>query len=741
MARKPKPESYKYDDHSYVIEILQKAQDADHDNREMAREAFLFVNKRDGQWEPYWWNQNSGKPRYTFDQVSKIIKQQVNQIKKADFDIRVQPAGGDATKDVAQTYDGIIRNIENMSQVKQIVGRTAKGMVTTGFDAVMADHQYINSDSFDQDLCIKHINNPLDRVWFDPASEKQDKSDSEWVVVLHAVSTEEYADRWPDGSEMSVSDDREGEAYYDKREVIVVGQLLYAKYKKMDLVMMSNGSVYLDDEKFKQIFDDLTAVGITEVKRRTKKIAYWCSRFFDNSAWLDDSKETVFDRCPVIPAYANYDVFENKSIWFGLVEKEMDSQRVLNYSLSREIEEGALAPRAKYWMTEAQATGHEDKLATMNTNSDPVQFYNPDPQAPGAPLQNGGAQINPGLRTISTAMQQMIQETAGQFAASVGDNPNEQSGVAIRGLQNRSDDTNYDYMESMEVMIGALGRVLVGAIPKVYDGQRTVRLLYEDGTFEMAQVNQTVIDNATGAIVTLNDLNQGQYDVICSAGPAFQNRQQETLQAMMSMAQIDPSVMQMGGDVMINSVNTPAAKIIGERKRYQMLQQGMIPPDQWTDEEKEQQAQQAQSKGEQQDPAMVMGMAEMKKAEAEALNAQNNQMKLQIEAAKLQLESKKFETTSVVSTAEAQAAITKSATEQQLTQAKIKTEDAKVALEAEKLRIEQQRLMLDTDIAAAEFRIKEQSEVNRLQQMQVKSQEVQRRARYNRRTGSIEELS
>jgi hypothetical protein len=683
----------------------------------------------------------SGKPRYTFDQVSKIIKQQVNQIKKADFDIRVQPAGGDATKDVAQTYDGIIRNIENMSQVKQIVGRTAKGMVTTGFDAVMADHQYINSDSFDQDLCIKHINNPLDRVWFDPASEKQDKSDSEWVVVLHAVSTEEYADRWPDGSEMSVSDDREGEAYYDKREVIVVGQLLYAKYKKMDLVMMSNGSVYLDDEKFKQIFDDLTAVGITEVKRRTKKIAYWCSRFFDNSAWLDDSKETVFDRCPVIPAYANYDVFENKSIWFGLVEKEMDSQRVLNYSLSREIEEGALAPRAKYWMTEAQATGHEDKLATMNTNSDPVQFYNPDPQAPGAPPQNGGAQINPGLRTISTAMQQMIQETAGQFAASVGDNPNEQSGVAIRGLQNRSDDTNYDYMESMEVMIGALGRVLVGAIPKVYDGQRTVRLLYEDGTFEMAQVNQTVIDNATGAIVTLNDLNQGQYDVICSAGPAFQNRQQETLQAMMSMAQIDPSVMQMGGDVMINSVNTPAAKIIGERKRYQMLQQGMIPPDQWTDEEKEQQAQQAQSKGEQQDPAMVMAMAEMKKAEAEALNAQNNQMKLQIEAAKLQLESKKFETTSVVSTAEAQAAITKSATEQQLTQAKIKTEDAKVALEAEKLRIEQQRLMLDTDIAAAEFRIKEQSEVNRLQQMQVKSQEVQRRARYNRRTGSIEELS
>lgn len=629
MARKPKSEKYKYDDHNYVITALEKAQDADHDNREAAREAFLFVNKRDGQWEPYWWNQNSGKPRYTFDQVSKIIKQQVNQIKKADFDIRVQPAGGDATKDIALTYDGIIRNIENMSQAKQVYGRTAKGMVTTGFDAIMIDHQYINSDSFDQDLCIKHINNPIDRVWFDPASEKQDKSDSEWVVVLHAVSTEEYYDRWPDGAAESVSDDREGEAYYDKREVIVVGQLLYAKYKKMDLIMMSNGSVYLDDDNFRQIADDLFAVGITEIKRRTKKIATWCSRFFDASDWLDDSKETVFDRCPVIPAYANYDVFENKSIWFGLVEKEMDSQRVLNYSLSREIEEGALAPRAKYWMTETQATGHEDTLATLNTNSNPVQFFNPDPLNPGAPQQNGGAQINPGLRTISTAMQQMIQETAGQFAASVGDNPNEQSGVAIRGLQNRSDDTNYDYMESMEVMIGAAGRVLTGAIPKVYDGQRVVRLLYEDGTFEMAQVNQAVIDNATGAIVMLNDLNQGQYDVICSAGPAFQNRQQETLAAMMSMAQIDPSVMQLGGDVMINSVNTPAAKIIGERKRYQMLQQGMIPPDQLTDEEKaEMQAKQAAA-GQAQDPAAILAQAEMMKAQAELALAQTEQIKAQ----------------------------------------------------------------------------------------------------------------
>ena len=64
-----------YDSHQTVINLMSAAQQADHDNREKAREAHLFVDKRDGQWEPYWWNNNAGKPRYTFDMVNPIVDQ------------------------------------------------------------------------------------------------------------------------------------------------------------------------------------------------------------------------------------------------------------------------------------------------------------------------------------------------------------------------------------------------------------------------------------------------------------------------------------------------------------------------------------------------------------------------------------------------------------------------------------------------------------------------------------------
>ena len=44
-----------YGDHSKVLELLSSAQGADNDMRDQARDAQLFVSKKDGQGGPYWW--------------------------------------------------------------------------------------------------------------------------------------------------------------------------------------------------------------------------------------------------------------------------------------------------------------------------------------------------------------------------------------------------------------------------------------------------------------------------------------------------------------------------------------------------------------------------------------------------------------------------------------------------------------------------------------------------------------
>jgi hypothetical protein len=629
-----------YDSHQDVIDLLSKCQQADKDNRERVREAHLFLDKRDGQWEPYWWSSNEEKPRYTFDQVNPIVDQVASEIEQSDYDIRVSPAGGDATKDIAVTIDGIIRNIEQMSNAKTVYAQAARNMVIGGMDGWRVVQKYISDNTFDQDLAIEHIGNFVDRVWFDPAAENQDKSDSRYAFVLHPMAKDEYEARWPEGAGESVDDSRDGEAYYDKAEVVVVGEFLYLESEDRDLVLMSNGQVHEVNDDFEKVVDDLAAIGVTEVKRRTRKKHYVCSRYFDAKDFLEEKKETVFCRIPVVPTYANFKIFENKTIYWGVVEKLLDPQRVMNYSVSREIEEGALAPRAKYWMTPAQASGHETQLQTLNTNADPVQFYNVDPETPAVPQQQGGAQINPGLRTISEAMRGIIGQTAGMFAASMGDNPGLQSGVAIRQLQDRGSNGTFKYSKGVEIAVAATGKLIKDAIPMIYDTQRQVRILREDESYDMVDLNQKVIDNDTGEVVVVNDMQVGSYDVTCRAGPSFRNRQQETVEAITALAQTDPTLMQIAGDLLLQNISTPAASQIAERKRIQMIAQGLIPQSQMTKEELEEMAAKMQAQGQQQapDPAMVLAQAEQMKAQADMMKAQVDAQKVQNETMRIQLQ-------------------------------------------------------------------------------------------------------
>lgn len=618
-----------FEDHAKVLEMLKESQDADKDNREAAREAHLFIDKRDGQWEPNWWNASQGKPRYTFDMTGPVVDVVAGEIERSDFGISITPSGGQASKDDAKLFSGIVRNIEDQSGAVDTYNIAARNMVTAGIDGWMVVQKYIDDDSFDQELAIEPIANFIDSVWPGPFK-KPDASDMEWCVVLEAIAKDEYLERFGDDRKcISVGDERQTQAYYNKLDQVVIGNIFYIKEELRELVMTQSGRV-LDAEDSKDVLDELAEAGdpVVKTRKRMKREVY--SRLFDGSGWLNDEQETVFSEIPVIPVIANFKILENKVIYRGIVEKLLDPQRVFNYSKSREIEEGALAPRAKYWMTRKQAEGEEDTLATMNTNADPVQFFKPDPENPGPPQQNGGAQINQGLVTLSADMRTIFQQSASLFAASMGDNPGLQSGIAIKRLQDKGDVGTIKYFKALERAIARTARILVDAIPKVFTEERELRILGEDGAADIRKVNQPVFDQQSGKMVILNDLSRGKFSVSCSSGPSFQTRQQETVAAITEIAAVDPSVIQMGSDILFNNLSSPGMDLIAQRKRQQLFQAGMIPFEQMTDEEK-QKMQQMMQQPQQPDPATLLAQAEIGKAQA-----QTDKVKVEAEVAQRQ---------------------------------------------------------------------------------------------------------
>jgi hypothetical protein len=622
-----------------VQELLKKAQEADHDNREKVREVTHFIEKDDGQWEPGIVSRMAGRPRYTFDMCNPVIDSIAGEMEQANFAIKVRPAGGEASEDVAEVMSGMIRNIENMSNaVNMVYNPAGRQMITSGFDAWRVVQDWSDSESFEQDLFIRKIHNAVDRVWLDIGSEMQDASDARWGIILQTIPTEEYEERFEDKSLTSVGDDRTSQVYSYKPEVVIVGEILYLKKRKKELVLMSNGAVYEDNEEFQQVKDDLEAKGVTETKRRVKEVDVCFSRLFNGSEWLTDEKETVFNTIPVIPDYGNYKVSENKIIYRGAVNKLMDAQRVYNYAQSRAIEEGALAPRGKYWMTREQAKSDIATLQTLNTNADPVQTYTHiDGQAP--PFFQGGAQVNQGLQATAGDMKQNIMQSSAIFSANLGDSPGLQSGVALEQLQNKGDNSTIKYFKSQEIAICRTAQILVDAIPKVYDTKRTVRVLGEDGVIEDKVINDQVFDQETQELVRLNDLRKGKYDVVCDVGQAFKNRQQEAADTLMKVAAIDPSVLQMGKDVFLNSITAPGIDLIAKRARIQLLLAGQIPGSQQTDEEKQKLAQIQQMQAQQQQQPDPIQQAFLEQTQAQTADviskADERQKKAMLEAEKL----------------------------------------------------------------------------------------------------------
>ena len=651
-----------FNDIKEVLQAVADAQEADNDIRTRVRAAHDFIEKPDGQWERDVSESFNDRPQYTFDICTPLVDQVSGEMDNADFTLRVKPSGGDASKDTAKLYDGLIRNIRNISNAEHVFSAAGRNMVIGGMDGWEIKQDFVDGDAFEQDLFIRKIHNFVDRVWFLGMPEEQDNSDAEAVVVMSTMAMAAYEEQFPKGSKEEVATDRDMVSYTNKVEHMVIGKLLYKKPRDIEIVLMTDGSVYQVDEKFETVVDELMQQGITEVKRRVRKGHRVYSRIFNGKEFLTESEETVFDYLPVVAAYGNFNITDNKRICSGLIEKAMDAAMVRNYALSRDIEEGALSPREKFWLTPEQAKGQHATLSKLNTSIDPVQFYNHTEGQP-PPYKTPGATPNQALQTTAMNMSESINATAGLFSASMGDNPGLQSGVAIDRQISKGDNGTIKWFSAMEVALAYTGKILVNAIPRVFDSTRMIRVLAEDGSFEMSEINKKVQDQQTGQIIELNNLSSGQYDVTCERGLAFASKQKEAAAAFTEMAAIDPSIIEMAKDVYYNNLDAPGMDLIADRARLSLLMNGGIPEEQQKDEEKQMLAQiqeQQANQPPQEDPMMIAAQAEMQKAQAEQMTAQNKtqetqmngqvkmadvevrKMQVQLDQQKLQLDVEKF---------------------------------------------------------------------------------------------------
>ena len=567
-------------EHLTWITQLSDFQQSDLDQRQQARECDRFLLDKDGQWEESVARSLDAqkRPRYTFDQVTPVIENIMADIEDMEFGSNVKPAGGDATKELAKTYEGMVRSIESDSDATAIYRNACRRLIRRGFDAWIVKAKFKNEWSFDQSLVVEAIPNAINRVWTSNTSSKADSSDSDVAYVLTSVTPEAYKEQFPEGNAISIDDADLGEHFEQYRpEVIIFGEKYYKKETMREVCQLSNGEIVEKDENFQKVVDEYKAQGVTVVREKKVKDFKIYHRFFDGGGMLSEERETVFKTLPIVTVYGNYELLgENSKITYsGITLKEMDYQRVFNYAKSREIEEGALAPRKKLVMTKKMAKGNEEQLAALNVSADPVLFVTPDPEWTAGVQEIGGAQVNPNLANLANDMAMGMQVTGGTNNAMNGQYAGRMSEDALRMQIDRGTGATRKWVNALAHGIKRTCEILVQTIPPVYDTKQQFMILGQDGAEEMITLNDEVYDTQTQKMVRVNTLNKGEYRVTCAAGPAFANKMEAGLAAMLQYAAIDPSIVNTGGDLMLKSIDAPLMDEMAARKRAQLLQENV----------------------------------------------------------------------------------------------------------------------------------------------------------------------
>jgi len=543
-----------------AMKFLRLASDADSNNRMEALEDLKFA--AGDQWPVEIQNSRNleARPCLTINKVDSYVRQVTNQQRQQRPRIKVHPVNNEADLKISKVLEGITRHIEVNSNADTAYDNAFDYAVRMGWGYWRVETDYVREDSFDQEIYIRPIHNPF-TVYFDPNSVEPDGSDAEQCLVTEVIPKATFREMYPDaddGSGFTLRATGDSSAEWVMKEDIRIAEYFHTERKATTLVLLSDGTKLYKEDLPDEAMMLAAGVSIVSERRTYRKIIKWCKV---TSMQVLEEGEWIGSYIPIVPVYGAQLTVEDKRKKFGLVRHAKDPQRMYNFWRTSQTESIALAPKAKWLLAEGQDEGHENEWAQANIKSAPVLRYKQtDIEGRIAP-QPTRLQPEPppqGIMEAASSINNDLQAVLGIF------DPNQMptgniSGKALNGQQQQIDLSNYHFYDNLTRSIKHTGKIILDLIPKIYDSERVMRIIGDDGQPDMVTINQR---DAVGAI--LNDVTVGEYDIVMDTGPGYQSKRIQAVEAMMPLMAKD-ELFKIAGDLVFRNMDFPGADIIADR--------------------------------------------------------------------------------------------------------------------------------------------------------------------------------
>lgn len=625
-------------------------------------------------------------PILTINRIPQFVRQVTGDIRQGRPSIKVVPVDDGGDEEAAELRAGIIRYIENRCDAPGAYFSAADSQVNSGIGHWRVITEYASQTTFNQEIGIQLVQDGVSVVW-DPDAVDLTRKDAMWCFVPVDISMDAYKEKYPEAPVVDFDSNTEG--YFEgwiTANTVRVAEYWYKKPAKITLALTPDGSIRDVTDASAEERVKLGMEGARIEQRDSFKV-YRC--LITQGHILE--KPTVWPGryIPIVPLLGEEIRIGRKVIRHGIVRFARDPQRMFNYLSSKQAEVIALQPKAPWLGTEKNFEEYEDEWENANTESRPFLRYTPDPtngnQAPQRvqpPVSSQG--ISEGLQLAAENMMAVI----GIHQAGLGEASNEKSGKAIIARQREGDVGTFVYLDNFARAVRHTGNILLDLIPHIYDTERTIRIVGEDGKMTPMRVNQAIgmvvgeeggEPDETAAAQKLNDLSVGAYDVVIEQGPSYSTKREEAKDGMATLVQAVPDTFGMIGDLYVQAQDWPMKDQIAKRlkmglppaiQKMEAQESGEpLPPEPPPQPSPEQMAAQQQAQEAQARQQMEGARIQMDGAKTQSQIATDEQRR-QIDMAKAQIELEDAEQARILAEHEAALKAQESAATVELTRAK-----------------------------------------------------------------------
>jgi hypothetical protein len=519
--------------------------------------------------------EKEGRPCLTINKLPAFIRQVVNDARQNKPSIKVHPADSKADPATAEIYNGLIRNIEVTSKADVAYDTALEASASGGFGYFRIGTRYACDDSSDLDLVIDAVVNPFS-VYGDPYSNGADSADWNTAFVVDRMPRTQFRARYKGAEEVDWENlgYAKLEAPWLEDKEILVAEWWSREAVKRNLLLLSDQTVMAEDV-FLANQSFLIAGGIGVVGER-ETIGYKITQRLMTGAEILETNVWKGKYIPIVPVYGEDVMVEGKRYLRSLIRDARDPQQMFNYWRTTTTELVALAPKAPFIGPKGAFVTDQAKWETANTDTHAYIEY--DGQIP--PQRQAFAGVPAGALQEALNASDDIKSIIGMYDASLGARSNETSGRAILARQREGDVSTFHFIDNLSRAIEHAGRILIDLIPKVYSGERIVRVLGQDGTASSVQLGrpvsvmgpngQPVLDAQGQPLTRLYDLGVGKYDLTVETGPSYTTRREEAANQMLEMMRAYPAVAPVIGDLIAKNLDWPGADEIA--KRLQAMQ-------------------------------------------------------------------------------------------------------------------------------------------------------------------------